>query len=229
MALPESGRRWAAAQLYLTSRSPWRQGRREPALPHPTLVVPSPHARWRPGVRAILFGAAMSIEGGRKEETDPAIARLYRQAWTTPAAFGVSGNDANFIGEKGCRRGATERPVGALSTSVCTKRLASSAELRARTSPLAILTAFALAQVQPPKPRCLELVEAVRRGIEVQDATRPNGGSDLLVRTGINLARLRVGLVLTVPERGRPGVRAILFDAAMSIRGRAKRAGVLVV
>ena len=39
-------------------------------------MVPSPHARWRLGVRAILFGAAMSIEGGRKEETDPAIARV---------------------------------------------------------------------------------------------------------------------------------------------------------
>jgi hypothetical protein len=37
---------------------------------------PRRHARWRPGVRAILFGAAMSIEGGRKEETDPAIARV---------------------------------------------------------------------------------------------------------------------------------------------------------
>jgi hypothetical protein len=36
---------------------------------------------------------------------------------------GVSGNDANSIGEKGCSRGATDRPVGALSTSVCTKRL----------------------------------------------------------------------------------------------------------
>ena len=39
-------------------------GRREPALPHLTLVVPQGSC------------PALSIEGGRKEETDPAIARV---------------------------------------------------------------------------------------------------------------------------------------------------------
>jgi hypothetical protein len=40
----------------------------------------------------------------------------------TPAAFGVSGNDANSIGEKGCSRGATEGLSDGLRTTTETTR-----------------------------------------------------------------------------------------------------------
>ena len=47
----------------------------------------------------------------------------------------------------------------------------------------------------------------MRRGCPNFRRGTDNGGSDLLLRMGINLARLRVRLVLTVPERGRSSLR----------------------